>query len=498
MGVKNILFVWDRAFVFALGALLFLGALPSIALAQKKAEDLIDGSWVGEIQIDGQEIKLVFELKQIPSGLIEGTIMVPIMGPTPMPITNARISGRNLSIQVDKIGAYQGKVSLKSGRATGDWIGKEGNKIPMDLERLEGKSSIFKRPQTPKEPFPYQVKQVQFPNKPGNNVLAGTLTLPKAMRAVSAVILVSDSGPQDRDATQHGHKPFAVLADYLAKKGIASLRYDDRGIGKSTGTYAYGTTMDFATDAFAAVDFLKTQKEINPAAIGIIGHGEGGLIAPIVATKRDDLAFLVLLAAPGLRGDQTLLVQSDAIGRASGLDENILKMSRRLLDSFYKVLTQTPPDVAKAQKVYGEFEKMMEAYPQKEKEKLGHMQQFLGSQLQRFQQLENNNGQMRSPWFASYLAYDPSTALNKVKCPVYALNGDRDLEILADIHLPAIKRHLSVGGNKKVLTEKLSNLNHRFQKAEKGFPNEYSKIEVTFEVSAMKKIASWISRVAQR
>jgi hypothetical protein len=140
----------------------------------------------------------------------------------------------------------------------------------------------------------------------------------------------------------------------------------------------------------------------------------------------------------------------------------------------------------------------MEAYPEKEKEKLGHMQQFLVSQLHRIQQLKNNNGQMQSPRFATYLAYDPTLALNKVKCPVYALNGERDLEILADIHLPAIKRHLATGGNKKVKTEKLSKLNHRFQKAEKGFPNEYSKIEVTFEVSAMKKIASWISRVAQR
>ena len=501
MGVKNKELDWKRLFAIGLSALLLLATLPSIASAQIKAEngeDSINGTWIGEIQGIGEEFKMVFELKQMPSGMINGTIMIPAMGPTPMPITSVRLSGRNLSIEVEKIGSYRGRVSLKSGRASGDWIGEKGNKTPMDLKRSDGESSIYNRPQTPKAPFPYQVKQVEFPNKQGNNKLAGTLTLPKAMRAVPAVVLVSDRGPHDRDANRQDHKPFAVLADYLARKGIASLRYDDRGVGKSTGVYAYGTTMDFATDAFAAVDFLKTQKEIKSAGIGLIGHGEGGLAASIVASKRDDLAFLVLLSAPGMRGDQTLLIQSDAIGRASGLDEDFLNMSRHLLDSFYKVLTESKPDFAKVEKVYGEFAKKMENLPPKEQEKMGHMQQFLGGQLQQFKFLGGNNDQVQTPWLAAYLALDPAPTLSSVKCPVYALNGERDLEILADVHLPAIKRHLSAGGNKKVMTEKLSGLNHRFQKAEKGFQNEYSKIETTIEVSVMKKIASWISGVAGR
>lgn len=468
-----------------------MSVLPLFATAQDKDQDdkeSLNGSWVGEILLYGEEIQFVYDLKQSPTGVVTGTLRVPKMVPTPMPINVAAFSGRNLSIQVKEVGLYRGRVSLKSGRISGDFIGEKGNKVPLDLKRSEEKWT-YKRPQTPKAPFPYKVEEVEINNKLGNNRLAGTLTLPKAMRAVPAVVLVSDRGPQDRDGTIHDHKPFAVLADYLARKGIATLRYDDRGVGKSTGTFANGTTMDFATDAYAAVEFLKTRKEINSAAIGIIGHGEGGLIAPIVATKRDDVAFLVLLAAPGLRGDQTLLTQSDAIGRTSGLDESFLNLSRRLLDSFYKLLTQTPPNIAKAEATYAELEKTVADLSPEKKEKFGHMGAFLGSQLKQIQ-----DGQ--TTWLRAYIQYDPAPTLESVTCPVYALNGELDRDIMPDIHLLAIKRHLAAGGNKKVKTEKLSDINHRFQKAKTGLWDEYSKIEDTIEVSAMKKIATWISQVS--
>ncbi|NOY00326.1 MAG: hypothetical protein GXP30_11410, partial [Verrucomicrobia bacterium] len=448
MSVKSKWLILQRVFVSRCGAVLLLLALMPSSWAADKKEDSLTGTWVGELAFEGQEFKLVYDLKQSPNGLVSGTLRVPQMSPAPMPIKAATLSGRNLSIEVEKVGIFRGKVSLKSGRISGDWVGEKGNKFSMDLKRSDEKWT-YKRPQTPKAPFPYQVKEVQFANKLGDNRLAGTLTLPKSMRAVPAVILVSDTGPQDRDATFYDHKLFAVLADYLARKGIASLRYDDRGVGKSTGTHANGTTMDFATDAYAAVDFLKSQKEINSAAIGIIGYGEGGLIAPIVASKRDDLGFLVLLASPGVRGDQTLLIHSDAIGRASGVDEDFLKLSRRLLDSFYKLLTQTPPDMAKAAAIYAEFDKTVKALPPEKQVKLGFMGQFLGKQLMQIQ-----DGQ--SPWLASFVAYDPGPTLEKVKCPVYALSGEKDLVVLPDIHLPAIKRNLSAGGNKKVKIEKLS------------------------------------------
>lgn len=489
--------VRTRKHIYAIVAGLWLAAVLGGQSAKVLAaegdgdkEGSVDGSWVGEIPFNGQEVKFIFDLKQAPDGLVSGTLRIPLIGPGAMPITNGRLVGRKLSVEVKKVGLYTGRVSLKSGRASGEWTGDKGDKTALDLVRGDQAWS-YDRPQTPKAPFPYQVREVQFANPLANNQLAGTLILPEAMGRVPAVVLVSDSGPQDRDATLHDHKTFAVLADYLARKGIASLRYDDRGIGKSTGTFANGTTMDFATDAFAAVDFLKGQKEINPAAIGIVGHGEGGLIASIVAAKRDDVAFLVLLGAPALRGDQTLLIQSDAIGRASGLDEAFLKLSRRLLDSFYKLLTQTPPDMPKAAAVFAEFEKKVEELPQEKQELLGPMGQFLGGQLQQVKESQ-------SPWLAYYVAYDPGPTLQQVKCPVYALTGERDLDVLADIHLPAIKRHLLAGGNDKVATEKLADINHRLQKAETGLGGEYATIDETIEVSVMKKIASWIFGVVGR
>lgn len=455
----------------------------------KKNAASIEGDWVGELNIWDKQFRILFQFTQSPTGAISGIFRSPDQTPTPMPMTEIRLKGRNLYIQVEGVGSYRGKLSLKSGRISGDWMGEDGSELKLDLRKQKNAWS-YDRPQTPKSPFSYEVKKVVFPNNLASNRLAGILTLPKGRGPFAAAVLVSDFGPQDKDGTIHDHKPLAVIADYLAKKGIASLRYDDRGVGESTGTYGFATTMDLATDAAAAFEFLKKQKRIDSARVGMIGHGEGGLIGPIVATKRDGVAFLVLLAAPGVRGDQMLLLQNDAIGRASGLDEGMLDLLRRLMSSVYQLLTATSPDLARVEKLGAEFEAAIKKLPPGDGVKIVELGALLASQ---FEQLKTE-----SPWLSWIVTYDPAPVLEQVKCPVLALNGDKDRQVPAEINLSALKRHLISGGNKKVECKKLSGLNHLFQKADTGLPGEYVFIEHTFSTSALKQITDWLIEINRR
>ncbi|MCF6311835.1 MAG: alpha/beta hydrolase [Verrucomicrobiales bacterium] len=457
--------------------------------AEQDQEKTIEGDWVGKLSFGGEQLRVLFQLKQSPSGRVEGVFKSPDQTPEPMPMNNVVLKGRNIYIQIKGVGEYRGKVSIKSGRMAGDWYGKEGNKWKMDLQRSEKKWS-YNRPQTPKKPFVYEVRQVKFGNKLGKNELAGVLTLPKGRGPFAAVVLVSNFGRQDRDGTRHDHKPLWVIADYLAKKGIATLRYDDRGVGASSGTYEFATTMDLATDAAAAFEFLKKQPGIDADKVGLLGHGEGALIAPIVADKRKGVAFLLLLAAPAVRGDQMLLMQNEALARAAGLDDEMVDLIRRLMSSVYKLVTQSPPDLARAEKLGEQFEAKIKTLPASEGAKLVK----IGGQLEwQFGQI-----QAQSPWFSFFLSYDSGAALEKVKVPVLALYGSKDLQVPAAIHAPALKRHLLAAGNDSVEIKTVKNLNHLFQKSDTGLPSEYALIEQTFSPSALKQIADWVNMTTSK
>ncbi len=486
-GVKNKTLLFWGILVLAFCGLM----LPDVGAVEQKEKnkETINGDWVGKLVFGGKEFRILFQLQQSPGGRISGIFKSLDQEPAPLPMTDVRLKGRDIFIQIKEVGSYRGKVSLKSGRMSGDWMGEDGNELALDLRRSKEKWS-YKRPQTPKAPFVHEVREVEIANKLGKNSLSGTLSLPKGRGPFPAAVLVSDFGAQDRDGTIHDHKPLAVMAEYLAKKGIATLRYDDRGVGKSTGTYEFATTMDLATDAAAAFEFLKKQQEIDAANVGIIGHGEGGLIGPIVTSKREGMAFLVLLAAPGVRGDQLLLTQNEAVGRAAGLSDEMLDLIRRLMSSVFQLLIQPTPDLAKAEKLGVEFEDRIKELPPEEGEKL---MKFGGMLEGQFELVKT-----QSPWFSWIVSYDPGPVLQQVKCPVLLLNGEKDLQVLAGINLPTIKRHLVAGGNERVESKKLSGLNHLFQKADKGLPGEYAMIEQTFSTSALMQIAEWITKTTGR
>jgi pimeloyl-ACP methyl ester carboxylesterase len=300
------------------------------------------------------------------------------------------------------------------------------------------------------------------------------------------VLLITGSGPQDRDETIFGHKPFLVLADYLTRRGIAVLRVDDRGVGGSSGSTSKSTTADFADDVLAGVAFLKGRPEVNAAEIGLIGHSEGGVIAPLVASRSRDIAFIVLLAGTGLPGDQILSLQAAAILKLAGADAELLARQRALQERIFTLVRQEKDNAAAEKKIRAVLEEALARM--KKEDKTGALQSLSG--------LSSADAQVQaalSPWFRHFLDYDPRPALRKVTCPVLALNGDKDVQVPAKVNLKAIADALKEAGNKDVTTQELPNLNHLFQTCKTGAVTEYAALEETIAPAALEMIAQWIA-----
>jgi pimeloyl-ACP methyl ester carboxylesterase len=309
--------------------------------------------------------------------------------------------------------------------------------------------------------------------------LAGTLTLARGKASAPAVILITGSGAENRDEEVFGHKPFLVIADYLTRQGIDVLRVDDRGVGGSSGSEPNSTSEDFAADVTAGIEFLKNHKGINPKQIGLIGHSEGGLIAPMVAAKSNDVAFIVMLAGPGLPGEEILYLQGAAILKARRATPEILARQRAQQEMIFTVVKQEKDNTVARKKLREALDKQMADASESEK---ARQAPALEAQFER----------VLSPWFRYFLTYDPRPALAKVRCPVLALNGENDLQVPVIENTQAIEATLKAAGNKDVTVVRLPKLNHLFQTSETGSPSEYGKIEETFSPAALKIIGDWI------
>jgi pimeloyl-ACP methyl ester carboxylesterase len=335
-----------------------------------------------------------------------------------------------------------------------------------------GAAPASQRPQEPKPPFPYRAEEVTFESHAGAAKLAGTLTIPDGKGPFPAAILLSGSGPNDRNEAVFGHKPFLVLADYLTRHGIAVLRYDKRGIRKPRAEFLQTTPADFADDAEGAFDYLKARPEIDPKAIGLIGHSEGGLEAPMVAARRPDVRFVVLLAGPGVRATELLKAQAAKLARASGAAESAIEQNAQLQDKIFRILTDEKNDQAAREKIVAAMGGLPTAQAEAEQD--------------------------ASPWFRFFVFYDPAPTIEKTKCPVLALNGELDLQVPPEQNLPAIEAALTKGGNKDFETMKLAGLNHLLQTAKTGSVMEYSQIEETMSPVALDEVASWIAARTRR
>ena len=440
----------------------------------------ITGQWNGALKIQGTQMRLVFNVTQSDNGF-SSTMDSPDQGAKGIPTTTTSFENSILKITIANAKIeYEGTLG-QDNIIVGTFM-QGGQSFPMNLSKEKIEKEKLVRPQEPIKPFPYYSEDITFENKKVGINLAGTLTLPNKEGVFPVVILISGSGPQNRDEELLGHKPVLVLSDFLTKNGIAVLRYDDRGIAMSKGDFKTATSADFATDVESAIAYLKTRKEINKNKIGLIGHSEGGLIAPMVASKSKDVAFIVLLAGTGIQGDSLLLLQKKLIEEASGVSkEDIQKgqsSNRKVFDIVNKSISleQLNSDLT----IY--FKQILKDNPNTQKPAEMSDDDFVKLQVK----------QIASPWMQYFIKYNPAPALEKVKCPVLAVNGEKDLQVPPKENLEAIKKALTKGGNKSVTTKELPNLNHLFQECKTGSPDEYATIEQTFSPNALTEILKWL------
>jgi len=430
-----------------------------------------EGTWEGKLTTPGGSLRVVFHIVAQPDGSLKATMDSPDQGATGILMNRPVADKKTLRLECQPIGgSFYGSLE-KDGSLSGVWS-QGGGGLPLVLKRT-GRVAAASRPQEPKPPLPYRVEEVTYPSAQAGVTLAATLTVPEGKGPFAAVVLVPGSGPMDRNETVFGHKPFLVLADYLTRRGIVVLRADKRGLGGSTGNLATSTDADYVNDALGGVTYLKSRGEINAKAIGMAGHSEGGLVAPRVAAVSPDVAFIVLMAGPGLPGKQLILGQQAMLLKASGADDATIKAKQAVEEQVLSVVIQEKDDSVAETKIRA----------------------ILKSELPPGTPESAITGQIKgllSPWYRDFLVFDPRPTLSKVKCPVLAMAGAKDLQVPPMEDLVAIRDALQAGGNQVYTLKLLPGLNHLFQTAGTGLPSEYGVIEETFSPTALQLIGDWI------
>lgn len=464
-------------------ALIMVSSISMVVFAQQQdtSEIGIEGIWEGKLKVPGIELRIVCKISKNPDGSLTATLDSPDQGVTGIPVEKVMVKDNTLYLEINSVGGiFEGKISSDFLTIEGQWK-QSGQTLPLTVKRVD-KAVEMLRPQEPKKPYPYIEEEVVYENKEAEITLKGTLTLPPGKSSPPVVLLITGSGPQDRNEAIAGHRPFLILADYLTRQGIAVLRVDDRGVGESTGDFSQATSVDFASDVLAGIEYLKARKEINPKKIGLVGHSEGGIIAPMVAAKSSDVAFIVLMAGTGLTGEEILYLQGVLISRAMGVSEEDIIKNRQFNEKIFSLIKEGNDEKTIEEKLRQMFMEDWEKMSDEKKEQIGDPGVFLKVQLQ----------SLLSPWFKFFLTYDPKPTLSKVKCPVLAINGEKDLQVPSKENLSAIEEALVAGGNKNFTIKELPGLNHLFQTAQIGVPAEYAKIEETISPIALKIIGDWI------
>lgn len=460
---------------------LFFLLLTTVFMVNLQAQDVV-GDWYGKLKVPSGALRIVFHIQKSDNGLVT-TMDSPDQGANGLPTGGTTFENGKLSITAPSMGiAYEGKLDATAGKIEG--IFKQGGaELPLVLENKEVKSEQKGRPQDPKS-FPYKQEEIKVHNKSADVYLAGTLTLPENKKPESVVVLISGSGPQNRNEELLNHRPFLVLSDYLTRRGIGVLRFDDRGVAESTGDHATATSADFATDVTAIVKYLKSRADLKGVKIGLAGHSEGGMIAPMVAAEQEEVEFIVLLAGPGIEIKELMLLQTSRSAKLQGVDQNLVDINTAVLSDVYDYMkANSGKSLASISKgVKDIMRKSVNKFPAEVQKGIGDVENFV----------EQESALYRTPWFQYFINYDPASVLKKVTCPVLALNGSLDYQVTAKENLAGIEKALKKGGNTNFTIEELEGLNHLFQKAKTGSGTEYAQIEETFNEGAMKIVADWI------
>jgi len=456
--------------------------------APKSAEKSVEGNWQGALKVGPMELRLAFKITKKKDGSLSATMDSIDQGAKDIPVDEVTWKNPDLKMDLKKLGGiFEGKANKELSEIEGKWK-QSGLNLPLTIKRVD-KVTEVKRPQEPKKPYPYLEEEVTYDNPRAGVKLAGTLTRPKGEGPFPAVLLITGSGPNTRDEVVFNHKVFLVLADYLTRRGIVVLRSDKRGIGKSTGKYAEATSADFADDALAGVEYLKTRKEVDPRKIGLVGHSEGGAVAPMVASRSKDVAFIVLMAGPGVSGEEILYRQGQDVLKAMGrADKEELARQRSIQEKMFSLLKQEQDRKVLEKKLKEVVEQEIARLSAEDKKTAETQKTALEAQVKNLQ----------TPWMRYFLTFDPQATLGLVQCPVLAINGAKDVQVAADVNLPAIQKALRAGGNRDVTVKELPNLNHLFQTSKTGSVLEYGQIEETISPTALALMGDWIENRANR
>jgi len=457
----------------------FLCSLFAICISMQVSGQDITGQWNGLLSTPGAKLRLVINIEGV-ADAYSATLDSPDQGAVGIPASSVSFANDTLRFRIDNLRVVYVGVLGAEDVIKGTFT-QAGQALPLDLGRAAIAKPVQNRPQEPKPPYPYRSEEVKIENSLDQLTLAGTLTLPQQEGKYPVAILISGSGAQDRNEELLGHKPFLVIADHLTRNGIAVLRYDDRGTAESTGDFATATSADFANDVRSIVSYLQQRSDILSDQIGLIGHSEGGLIAPMVAADNEDIGFIVMLAGPAVPGSDILMAQNQLIGKANGVNATILTRQLELL--------RETLDIMKAAATTEEAAKNVETFFNSNKERLQVMVPP-GTDVDVY--IESALAQYGSPWFHYFVKYDPAESLTQVKCPVLAINGEKDLQVPAQMNLEKAEEYLKAGGNPDYTIKALPNLNHLFQESNTGSPAEYANIEQTFSPDALKLISDWI------
>jgi uncharacterized protein len=437
------------------------------------AQEIV-GSWGGGLKTDGGQLRINIHIKGSAENGYTATFDSPTQKVYGVPFSEVRYDGATLVCLAPEMGLTY-EAGMRAEELTGIWR-QGGMSLSLNLVKYEEPKAPI-RPQEPIGEVPYTNKDVEFVNELAGITLSGTLSLPTGKGPFPAVILVSGSGPQDRNSEVFGHKPFLVLADYLVRNGIAVLRYDDRGIASSKGDFSTATSADFADDAEAAFTYLQKQAGINAKKIGIIGHSEGGMIAPMVAARNKKVAFVVMIAGPAMAIDELMIAQGNAIATASGIDETLIAEALTFNSKFYNFLIEQP-DLETAKAKLDDF-LSKNRYKQSDGE------------LVSVDELKKQLTSALTPWFHYFIKYNPSENLSKMQCPVLAIYGSKDLQVPAKQNIEALTPIFEKSKSDHLIVE-LSDLNHLMQNAETGNVSEYDFIEETMAPKALETISNWI------
>jgi uncharacterized protein len=463
--------------------------VPLVVIAQKTAEQsatqrdggTVQGLWLGTLDVGGTKLRLLLKVTRDTSGALSAKVDSIDQGASDLKIDTISQQGRSVRFEAKELGlSYEGVLNESGTEITGT-LKQGGASGPLVFKRTAA-APTFIRPQEPQMPYPYDEVEVGYENKIDGVHLAGTLTVPRGKGPHPAVLLITGSGSQDRNETVAGHHPFLVLADYLTRHGIAVLRVDDRGMGGSSRGALTATSENFAGDVLTGVEYLKSRNEINPKQIGLVGHSEGGMIAPIVAVRSPDVAFIVSIAGLGQTGEDILLSQNELALKANGASADTIDQTLIALKRTFAILKAEPDNAVAERRINETLATQVSEMTAEQKKTFAPVEANIKSGVSVFM----------IPWYRFFIAYDPRPTLMRVTVPVLAINGELDQQVSAKENLRLIAAALKAGGNKDYTTIVLPKLNHLLQTSQTGALSEYEQIQETIAPVALETITNWI------